>query len=102
MTIRKVFFHNGIYHDLHDVLRFYAARDTDPGRFYARGADGVVRKYDDLPAQYRANVNTDPPFGRRPGEKPALSDAEIEDIIAFLGTLTDGYEPLASPPEAGR
>ena len=37
--------------------------------------------------------NTDPPFGRKPGDPPALTDAEIDDVVAFLGTLTDGYDP---------
>ena len=55
------------------------------------------RKFDDLPAQYLTNVNTDPPFGGKPGGKPALSDAEIDDIVAFLGTLTDGYRRRAEP-----
>jgi len=29
------------------------------------------------------------PFGRHPGDPPALSDAEIRALVAFLGTLTD-------------
>ena len=33
----------------------------------------------------------DPPFGGKPGGQPALTDAEIDDIVAFLGTLTDGW-----------
>lgn len=91
---RKVFFHNGVYHDLHDVLRFYDFRDTAPGRIYPRDAAGRVRKYDDLPRRYWANIDVaDAPFDRHRGDKPPLSDAEMEDIIAFLGTLDDGYEP---------
>ena len=35
----------------------------------------------------------DPPFGGKPGDKPALNDQEIDDVVAFLGTLTDGYKP---------
>jgi len=35
----------------------------------------------------------EPPFGGRPGDPPRLSASEIEDVIAFLHTLTDGYEP---------
>ncbi len=92
VATRHVFFHNGKYHDLREVLRFYAARDTNPGRFYPRDRDGGVRAYDDLPVRYRSNLNTDPPFGLR--DRPALSEPEMGDIIAFLGTLTDGY---ASP-----
>ena len=75
------------------MVEFYATRDTDPGKWYPRAKDGSVFAYDDLPAQYRANLNTDPPFGGKPGDKPALSDPEIDDVVAFLQTLTDGYKP---------
>ena len=89
--LRKTFFHNGLVHDLRKAVAFYVERDTDPGKWYPRDAAGQVRKFDDLPAQYRGNINTDPPFGGRPGDKPALSAAEIDDVVAFLKTLTDGY-----------
>jgi cytochrome c peroxidase len=36
---------------------------------------------------------TDAPFDRHPGDAPALSPAEMDDIIAFLKTLSDGYTP---------
>ena len=52
-----------------------------------------MRLFDDLPEAYRANLNLDTPFDRRRGEKPALTDAEIADEIAFLKTLSDGYVP---------
>jgi cytochrome c peroxidase len=89
--LRRVFFHNGVFHTLREVVAFYASRDTDPARWYPRGADGGVAKFDDLPARYAANVNTEPPFDRGAGDTPALSDAEIDDIVAFLGTLTDDW-----------
>lgn len=88
---RKVFFHNGVYHDLHDVIRFYVLRDVQPEKIYPRKADGSVDQYNDLPGKYRENLNMDPPFGGKPGDKPALDDAEIDDVIAFLNTLNDGY-----------
>jgi cytochrome c peroxidase len=90
---RRVFFHNGSFHRLEDVVRFYAQRDRQPAKWYPRGADGKPRKFDDLPAAYRSNVNTDPPFGAHPGDPSTLSDAEIKDIVVFLRTLTDGYSP---------
>lgn len=96
VATRHVFFHNGIYHSLEDVLRFYVQRDTHPERFYPV-VTGQVRKFDDLPERYRANVNTDPPFDRGPGDAPALDEAQIRDVIAFLGTLTDGYSPAQAP-----
>lgn len=92
VALRRSFFHNGRFHSLEDVLKFYVQRDTHPEVWYPRGAHGTVNKFDDLPAQYRGNINRDPPFDRKPGEPPALSDAEIRDVIAFLRTLTDGYE----------
>jgi cytochrome c peroxidase len=76
------------------VVRFYAERDTNPEKFYPV-SKGKVQKFDDLPRRYWANLNTDPPFDRKPGDKPALDEAEIEDVVAFLNTLTDGYKPVA-------
>ncbi len=94
VATRHVFFHNGVFHSLHQVLEWYVNRDRHPGRFYPRDAEGEVVKFNDLPPQYRGNVDTvDAPFNRRPGDPPALNDAQIRDVIAFLGTLTDGYRP---------
>jgi len=94
VATRKVFFHNGVYRSLALVLDFYDFRDTEPQKIYPRAADGTVAKYDDIPPQYRANVDTaDPPFDRKPGGSPAMTPQDERDIIAFLGTLTDGYRP---------
>jgi cytochrome c peroxidase len=93
-ALRRVFFHNGVFTSLQQVMDFYAFRDVAPEKVYPRGTDGHVAKYDDLPKAYWANVDvTDPPFDRGPGDQPAMTEAEEADIIAFLGTLTDGYEP---------
>ena len=93
VTLRHVFFHNGIFHSLRQALDFYVNRDLHAKRFYPADAAGIVIKYNDLPARYRANVDTvDPPLNRHPGESPALTQAEIRDVIAFLDTLTDRYE----------
>jgi cytochrome c peroxidase len=68
-------------------------RDTNPALGYPL-ANGFVDKFNDLPPAYHANVNTqEVPYNRKPGDAPALSDAEIEDVLAFLGTLNDGYTP---------
>ena len=89
---REVYFHNGIYHSLQQVLRFYALRSTQPQRIYPHGADGKVLSYDDLPRQYWHNVDVqDAPFNRRPGQPPALNEQEMQDVIAFLETLSDGW-----------
>jgi cytochrome c peroxidase len=48
-----------------------------------------VDAFDDLPKEYRANVNRERPFGGAAGAPPALTSDEIEDLVAFLKTLTD-------------
>ena len=94
VALRQALFHNGVFKSLKDALTFYVQRDTNPEKWYSRNPDGSVDKFDDLPAEYHAFVNTtEAPYNRRPGEAPALSDAEIDDVIAFLKTLNDGYQP---------
>ncbi|WP_277183161.1 cytochrome-c peroxidase [Caballeronia sp. BR00000012568055] len=94
VSTRHAFFHNGIYHSLDDVMAFYNERNTAPQKFYSKDADGKVHKYDDLPAQYVANIDDkDAPFDRKFGDKPAMTDQDIKDIVAFLHTLDDGYKP---------
>ncbi|HEY3637194.1 MAG TPA: hypothetical protein VGK90_03500, partial [Rhizomicrobium sp.] len=89
---RKGYFHNSAFHSLEDVLDWYVNRDLQPERFYPKDASGKVVKYDDIPAQYRHNVDDmDAPFNRHPGDQPALNKQEIQDMIAFLRTLNDGY-----------
>lgn len=91
---RHAFFHNGVYHDLKQVLDFYSLRATQPEKIYPRDANGNLLQYDDLPAAYHANIDVfDAPFDRKPGDRPALSNAEIADIIVFLKTLDDGAAP---------
>jgi cytochrome c peroxidase len=88
---KRVFLHNGVFHSLKEVVRFYAERDTAPEKWYPRSASGVPMKFDDLPPEYRKNVDEEPPFGRHAGEAPALTDEDVRDIVAFLNTLSDGY-----------
>jgi cytochrome c peroxidase len=96
---RRVFFHNGRFHTLKDALRFYVQRDTDPRRWYPSSSLGTLEKFDDLPALLRPNVDViDAPLTYKEGETPAWSDSEIDDVIAFLKTLTDrDVEPVADP-----
>lgn len=93
VALRHVYFHNGRFKSLKEALTFYVQRDTNPQRWYSRNAEGTVNKFDDLPAAYKVNVNTgEAPYDRQPGDQPALSDAEIDDVIAFLRTLSDGWQ----------
>ncbi|HUK01578.1 MAG TPA: cytochrome c peroxidase [Steroidobacteraceae bacterium] len=113
------YFHNGVFATLREAIEWYVTRDLNNntannptplpagadgnpyaavGSFYI-AADGTpdAYEYNDLPAQYDANVNAGetpytPPvqFG---GQSPTLSSAEIDAVVAFLCTLTDGYDP---------
>jgi cytochrome c peroxidase len=93
VATRKVFFHNGQFKSLTDVVRFYNTRDTNPELWYPT-VNGVVQKFNDLPATYRGNIDTQMPLDGRPaGSQPPMTDQDIADLVAFLGTLTDGYKP---------
>jgi cytochrome c peroxidase len=93
-TLRNVartapYMHNGRFATLRDAVAFYATRDTHPERWYPDGS-----RFDDLPQAMRGNVDVDTrPYHRRPGQRPALSDEDIDDIVAFLHALSDGYAP---------
>jgi cytochrome c peroxidase len=119
IAVTSPYFHNGVFSDLHQVLEWYVTRDINNdtgnnpnpvaagpggnpyqavGTFYT-AADGTpdLYEYNDLPAQYDANVNvgevpyTPPTFGG--GQAPTLDAQDIDDIVAFLCTLTDGFDP---------
>jgi cytochrome c peroxidase len=93
VAVRGSFMHNGTFTSLRDVVSFYATRDTDPKRWFPSGP-----AFDDVPKRYRGQINrTSPPYGRRVGDAPALTEDEIDAIVAFLGTLTDGA--WAAPPK---
>jgi cytochrome c peroxidase len=97
VATRGTFFHNGRFHTLREALAFYVRRDTDPAQWYSRASLTRVIKFDDLPRELRGNVDTlSEPLTRHAGERPAWSDADIDDVIAFLKTLTDGYRAPAN------
>jgi cytochrome c peroxidase len=98
VSIKGVFLHNGVFHRLEDVVRFYAERDSAPEKWYSQGARGALAAYDDLPAAYRQNLDRQPPFGRGDGDPPALSNEEVGEVVAFLETLVDGYSATAARP----
>jgi cytochrome c peroxidase len=119
VAITAPYFHNGNFQTLHQVIEWYVTRDVNNdtannpnpvaagpggnpymavGTFYLT-ATGTpdLDEYNDLPAEYDANVNvgevpyTPPIFGG--GQAPTLTAQEIDDIVAFLCTLTDGFDP---------
>jgi cytochrome c peroxidase len=111
IAVTAPYFHNGRFTTLKDAIGFYVRRDTNPEEWYPTNADGTVTKFDDLPAAYGGqfvvtpgvvgsdagylgNVNTaEIPYNRLIGDTPALSTDEIDDVITFLCTLTDGFDP---------
>jgi cytochrome c peroxidase len=96
VALRDAFLHNGVFTSLRQVVQFYQQRDVQPWVWYPRNPDRTINKVDDLPVELRRSLNIDPPFmGRFGGQIGAIADADIDDLIAFLQTLTDGYRPPA-------
>ncbi|MES2102976.1 MAG: cytochrome c peroxidase [Pseudomonadota bacterium] len=94
VAVRDNYMHNGVFTSLRDVVKFYATRATSPKDWYKSGV-----KFEDVPVQYRGNVNVNSvPYNRPEGSKPALNDEEVDYIVAFLKALTDA--PYAA--EAGK
>ena len=76
---RTAFMHNGVFTNLRDVVTFYGNRNS-------------ASASNDLPVKYQRNIEKiKAPFTRTPGSGPALTDAEINDVVAFIRTLSDGY-----------
>jgi cytochrome c peroxidase len=54
-------------------------------------------RFDDLPPAHRVYVDTTIlPMAHRAGAPPVWSAAEIDDVVAFLSTLTDSDARLAA------
>jgi cytochrome c peroxidase len=96
---RNVFFHNGVFTSLAQVIDFYNTRDTNPGKWYPT-VNGVVQKYNDLPTAMKIYVDTtDVPFGLSPGATPFMTAQNEADLLCFLETLTDGYVAGVTPQD---
>lgn len=94
VAVRSAFMHNGAFTRLRDVVAYYATRATDPRRWYPSGV-----AFDDVPARFRPQVDvTSPPYNRRLGDPAALTDDEIDAVVAFLRTLTDAAYVRATGP----
>ena len=111
IAVTAPYFHNGRFATLKDAIGFYVRRDTNPEQWYPTTAGGDSTKFDDLPAlyggQFLVNINTigsdsgyagnvntgEIPYNRKLGGSAALTPDEINDVVTFLCTLTDGYDP---------
>jgi cytochrome c peroxidase len=93
-ALKGAYEHNGVFSSLAQVLNFYTNRDIHPAAIYLK-ADGKSSDiaYNDLPTLYHANIETPPPLRPLQGNQPRLSPSEQQDIITFLCTLTDGFNP---------
>ena len=119
VAITAPYFHNGALPTLHKLVQFYVTRDINnntgnnpyavpagPGGnpyqavgtfFLAAEGTPDLYQYNDLPVLWDGNVNvgetpyTLPTFAG--GNAPTLTAAEIDDLVAFLCTLTDGFDP---------
>jgi cytochrome c peroxidase len=123
IALTAPYFHNGSLPDLHKAVEWYVTRDINNnaannpapvpagpggnpyqavGTFYT-AADGTpdLYQYNDLPALFDANVNAGEVPYTAPkdaatsvgGNAPTLNAQEIDDLVAFLCTLTDGFDP---------
>lgn len=124
VATRTAFFHNGVMHSLEQVIRFYNTRDTQPELWYptvggtpkatndpgfptyglitTQYTGGKVQKYNDLPAAYASNIDTQLPMdGRAAGSAPPMSEQDIADLICFLNTLSDADTKPAAPAKPG-
>jgi cytochrome c peroxidase len=91
-TLRNIaltapYMHNGYFSDLRNVVDFYNTRDTKPvcPNPFTPEADAI--KQGCWPeAEIKENVNKDELGNLK------LTEQEVDDIVAFMRTLTDGYE----------
>ena len=71
IALTAPYMHNGYFQTLHEVILFYSTRDIGPWP----------------PPEVKENLNTEE-LGNL-----GLSTTEIDEIVAFLQALTDGYSP---------
>ncbi len=101
-TLRNIertapYFHNAAITSLKDAVRFHFERDRRAGTrstTWYRKADGSPdRAYNDLPLAYLNNLSTGAPFNGA----YLPSEAELQDLLAFLQTLNDGDQLVPLP-----
>jgi cytochrome c peroxidase len=92
IALTAPYFHNGYAKTLEEAVAFYITRDSDPNRWYRDASGNPDAPYNDLPEIYKSNVNKEEvPY--IPSLAPTLTASEMSDLVHFLCTLTDGYDP---------
>lgn len=91
VAVKKAYFHNGVFTSLNDVVSFYATRNSNPTRWYKHPDGSADILYNDLPVTYARNVEPVNAPGRPIA--PNLSATDVRNLVSFLCTLTDGYDP---------
>lgn len=92
VALKSAYFHNGVYTSLDQVINFYVNRDASPKSIYLK-ADGTPDiPYNDLPLIYQGNREIRPPF-TPVSSGTRLTISERQDLLTFLCTLTDGFDP---------
>jgi cytochrome c peroxidase len=91
-TLRNIaltapYMHNGYFNDLRNVVDFYNTRDSKPVCPNPLTAEADAIKQSCWPiAEVKENVNKDELGNLK------LTEQEVDDIVTFMRTLTDGYE----------
>jgi cytochrome c peroxidase len=89
IALTSPYMHNGYFKTLKGVVDFYNTRDTKPACAERFVDDKTAAKEGCWPvAEVEANVN-----GDELGDLK-LSTQEVNDIVAFMKTLTDGWRPV--------
>jgi cytochrome c peroxidase len=92
VALKSSYEHNGVFSSLTQVIDFYVNRDVTPQKFYLKADGSPDIAYNDLPVIYQGNREIRPPF-TPPRAGVRLNAADVQDLIAFLCTLTDGFDP---------
>lgn len=86
--------------------------------FPTAASGATAQSFNDLPVAFQGNIDEELPMGQgqtdaggttaADGAKPRaihsapqLTQQNIADLVCFLNTLTDGYQPPATPPASG-
>lgn len=89
IAVTAPYMHNGYFTDLRSVVQFYNDRDVRP-----RCADTIwTRSVDAQSQNCWPEAEVQETVNHTELGHLGLSDREIDDIVTFLQTLTDGWQP---------